>query len=1690
MKLYRTIRLIITLVLIVTGIGAQGQNINFVMNSHPSPYLSDWQIHRETAIVIVTNTTGKSINAKISYQIYNGKGEMIAETDLGKMPVISCEPGSSQFYAEDIFPPADVKYHGHYDTKAATMTGRIPDDNYRICVQLVNPTTLTALTTQQPQCSNFTIIAYEPPSLISPRDGEPCVASQTRRPLFQWTPLQPAYTGGIVTYRLQVMEVLPGQEKGQAYRTNKPILEKDYKNLITASWPIDYTLPDTGMSYVWSVTALDEQDRPLGSNEGRSGYFTFKCIGNNNASGPGNDTNSTTNHNHHHHSNTNSGTQDSIAKGDTIYAGEGGEFLIITDSVSKGTANGTFDGTGKVHIGWLKADISVQFSGITLNSDTLKTGSIQAVIDSNAAKYPKAWAEQVAANYVLSNHTVSSVVDWVDSVADATNQTLPSYASSMTYTAPFDLPLGFNISTGNEFAITEMEFLPAEADINIIASKTVTIKGAKDTLGFLGTDIKIHPKKIDFSSGTLELVADIPVKLNDKVMLTFKKPSSTSSPIDGWFLQWDTTGISKINMEIDAEFTRDWLVPNPDDGTSKVTAVFMGNATSFSDIMITGTLPECQIVNSAGSNSGVIIEGGTGFTIDLSDIRNPDSIKFPQGYAGDTTVTWQGFSMQTMNIDLPSSWKKPDGDTIKVAVDTFLIDNQGITMHASATNVADFNNASVAKMSATIDTVVVMILASSLTDASIKGRVILPVTRDTVNNPLKYVAIYAQPSGAGTNDYFQITIDPTGPIDADMLNGKMTLDETSAIFAHVEKDKDSFSLKLNGSFKWDNITLGPIKNVKMDLEFEGLGLTKSPAGSFKFEIGTWGFASPPKFLAHLPVTITDIGFTPMLTGLDASQGELIKGSVDFKVIANLSAEVGGATKLGVIVGFGKKPGESYKPIYHDTKIDSINVHADLSAVSIDGGIGFFHDNATYGNGFLGNISVVFKAAELKLDALVQFGTTVDAPTNTTYRYWRAEALLTLPPPGVVFMSGLAFRGFGGGAYQNMYPTLENGGFTFKPQKGNLGFEAKAVIATTPKDEAFNMDVTMLGNFSSSGGLTYLGFGGQFYVGAGIDDRAKAMIKGSLNVDYDFTTKIFDLSAQATVDAEEGGVKILYTPPGESIGLVLHVDGSTNKWYFKSGTPTQTNTIDVLGISLYSYLMMGNDLGGDVPNGFTHKFSDPYNSLFPGSLPSLNPSDGGASLTATGKGFALGVGISFSHSTTDEVYNGTFRVWSVNTYFGAGAELDLALLQYNGSCNGSNPVGIRGYRASGGLGFYAAASASLDGISKYHSAFCCDDKHYNLCNIKGGAWITGAFPNPVFAQGAIDGDIDALDDLVCFHFHKDFTYGTDCSSSGLTQDAGPAVAQQDQADSQARAMIKYVNPMAPYNFPDSNDIKVAYNLVPGDVFTIGEQQSDGSSKTRTFKMTVVTTLKPGGPASTSPAINLLFKTNNLGEYLYYVPPSANTSASLSASQGKVVSGINTWGSGSSGSGSTVGLGGGPSGSGTWSSGGSSGSAMGLGGGPSGSGTWSSGVSSGSGSSYGAFSGPSVSDTWSLSGSVPYPPVPTEMTVAPTPPPPKNNLEKDKTYTFTVIATLMELKGTVSAGQGKDNGSSAGGPTWQPAVTMTGAPLTQKIVRTFKTGPHYDNYSNSGTQVTGSGANVTNSTGQSGTATPSGKANKTR
>ncbi|MEO6940952.1 MAG: hypothetical protein ABI444_12575 [Candidatus Kapaibacterium sp.] len=1499
-----TLLTIVTLALLVPASSiAQRSTLRAVLNvsPHPTPYISEWANRHETATLIVTNTGNVSIQAKFSVEVKKD-GSPVARTKPEKMLPVTIPVGISTWNAEQMIPFSAVDFIGEART-TAMRTGMLPAGEYEYCVDLLNPINNASLIGSQ-ICRPFSLTSYQVPLLLQPED-QSALTGQTR-PTFRWTAITPPAQGAI-RYDVSVAEVLQGEQPSQVFRSGRNTFRNSVSSTTQLLWPPDISLPASGSRYVWYVRAYDDHNNPIGEPDGYSSPSTFTVqaaanarrandnvqadnnarvsnnnarvdnnarvenharVGNQNIGGPGNSARS-----------AGHGNQEIIVdysagnpKPDSSTCTNGppqppvivnhvpstlAAATLVDSTVKVGffsmkilTATGTSSalaGTGSILVPWLHTPVAVEFTSIKVNTDLVVwDGEVTTQIEATPDVYPKAWGQNIVGNVAWSKNLVSKLNTWMHAHLGKLTKDLDLNTQVTNFTnTPLKLPLGITNLKGYTIGISEMKFETTGAELNAVAAFPIT--EYDDTLGFKVAGLPCTTGGPSTSAGKVSLLAEQTLYGNifsgDTYTLTIHAPDNTN---DGTYVKWDCDGFKELMIDLDIGFPRSWLVPSPDtDPTKKSHSNIKTSIVDWNDWIVNATLNKSTIVGTNGLELEV-----QQMAFDHSDTRNPTGIIFPKNFSSDSSLTFHGCFIKSATIALPDKLRSYDDPSqkITIAVTNTIINKYGVTGVVTASNILNFPKANIANLGASIDTVKVELLNSSLTNAYMKGRIVLPVSDTTVANALLYKALFNSVSG------FQFTLNPNGPIIASLWkNAKLTLDPTSTITVSINT-QTAFDMSLDGGFEWANIDIGPVKAVTMAMNFEDLSIGYNVSSNvMSFDPGTWSFASPPKFMHNFPVTIESIKYVP-----EPKQGaELIRGGLTFDVVVNLdSNKIGGRTSLDVIGAIEKKNGK-FVPSFKQAKITSITIFAHLAAVSLDGKVDLFSGDVKYGDGYKGTIKAVFNSIKMQVDATLQFGSTAYQNNNTKYRYWYVEAKVILPPAAAIpLFPGYGLFGGGLGAWRHMnvsnFPKPDplavaatttphadlTSGATFTPDNTiAFGFKVLAVIGVMPTPKTFNADAALAGQFSSSGGLASIVFTLDFWAAADLTERATAPVYGNAIVSYVPPDKLFDMAAYATFKYPSSGDIIR----GNNINLKLHVNGKTGKWNFKLGEPTHLNSVVVLNSATVSeYLMFGNDI--NPPTGF---LDNTINELHNVGM-WINQTATIGQQATSGTGFAAGLTI---HASTGNRYYNLFGRVNLSYYASAGFEIDMSMLKYpnNVACGSVSPIGMRGWYLQGGLAawFYGGVGIHIDTKSA-PCLFCCHHNHpngcdYHILDIKLGAWVTAGFPHPVWVTGHATGSFNLCDGLVTGSFDANLNIGDACSPS-IPVENNITYTAQDAAAEQLNDLIRTINP-SPYatNFNPDNSIGIQYGFTPNDAFDVQEQQANGSLIYRTFQARYTVTL---------------------------------------------------------------------------------------------------------------------------------------------------------------------------------------------------------------------------------------------------------
>jgi hypothetical protein len=146
--------------------------------------------------------------------------------------------------------PTYAKGYEHF----AARTGGLPPGDYTFRVWLL-PDFGEGMV-------RFRSMPAGPPRLVSPKNG----AELQQEPLFTWMPPRPKPSGP-VSYRLKLVEVLPGQSVEEALKANPEWFQKKGIRGTSFRYPVSGRRIEKGRKYAWQVTAEASGIQPLVSEK-------------------------------------------------------------------------------------------------------------------------------------------------------------------------------------------------------------------------------------------------------------------------------------------------------------------------------------------------------------------------------------------------------------------------------------------------------------------------------------------------------------------------------------------------------------------------------------------------------------------------------------------------------------------------------------------------------------------------------------------------------------------------------------------------------------------------------------------------------------------------------------------------------------------------------------------------------------------------------------------------------------------------------------------------------------------------------------------------------------------------------------------------------------------------------------------------------------------------------------------------------------------------------------------------------------------------------------------------------------------------------------------------------------------------------------------------------------------------------
>lgn len=1132
----------------------------------------------------------------------------------------------------------------------------------------------------------------------------------------------------------------------------------------------------------------------------------------------------------------------SIAVGDTVQVGK---FKLHISTIHY--AGSMAHGEGLIDVPVMRAKLRVRFSNALINAQKrLYDGLVQGLYD-NEGVIPPAWATGTSLAAGFSPSAAQAIDDYLNTAGRLVSQ----FAGN----APMGLPIGVDKEVEGlgrvVVGILGIQFTDTIARLNAGLSLPIPELGTSVSLGNMA--MPFHPGGFgDLSEeATLYLLSDLDVGMGDD---TLKLKGArflggfTTVQDSGTFVAWDCHGFRAITFDAEYRFSRDKLredLPNGNEGPQKVVGALRVR-TGRGGIM--GRLDlNTPFHLTHAKDWGFDVQEAW---LDLASYTNPPEMHLPERHFlasehmqedGTVDPAWTGVYVERTMLRMPPAIERFEGSgRVTAQVDDFIYGfGEGVSASFKVSNVLATDQGNLDGWGFSLDTLQMDIVLNTFSQGGFKGRIRLPIS-DTL---LLYSGMI-QHSPTTSDTRLEFLLHPDGTLNVPMYVGDIALLETStvrAVFGDATTGTTARA-ELNGKLSIDVTT--PFNINFRDIAFQGLYFQTDAPYTNAGENSVFSLASPQKYMGGsgalddadeeeenkaggFPISITRV-----TTERRDSEGGIMAG-IGFDINLDLSGETNifvATTRIAVLGQLNTT--EIHKWGHHKIELDSIGVTGETGAVKIIGGLRWYHDDPTYGNGINGAVRAWFLKGALEVATAAQFGT-----VNST-RYWFADAMIA---KNEGFSPGQPFNvyGFGGGAWYHMRrtgdmpsakqvteatianqdddsytPGLTLSRVVYVPDANEaFGFKATVIFGDGASGRAYNGDLTAGMTFSTTGGVSTAFLDGNVYLMSERNERDYVPIRGTAHIEFDFPNDVFQANFQVFVTIGSGlvtgtgandlagGAEILITP---------------DTWHFFVGTPQTPIGLDFRGLfGTESYFMVGKDLPDPMP---------------PDSAAVLALMNGGdfswPSSVSTANGVAFG-----ARGELDE----EFDFYLLRMHLMAGAGLDMAFISSSEMQCGDNPdPGISGFYATGQVYAYLGGSVSL------HVDVWFAEGDFEIMKLAAAARLEGGFADPSWVKGAVGGSYSILGGLIDGTFNFPFEAGTPCDAYG----AG-ALAGLDPISDITPHHLDGIAPGTPAVDVGMNG-EIALNLKLDTPFDLKDYRPNGTAYWRTFRMKLdAFQLKKGG-----------------------------------------------------------------------------------------------------------------------------------------------------------------------------------------------------------------------------------------------------
>jgi hypothetical protein len=769
------------------------------------------------------------------------------------------------------------------------------------------------------------------------------------------------------------------------------------------------------------------------------------------------------------------------------------------------------------------------------------------------------------------------------------------------------------------------------------------------------------------------------------------------------YIEMDCKGIKTVAIKGEVEFCRSVLIPELPNGSPapepyRAHGKFNIVASSFDDMLAEISISRVQLPVLPDFSIQV-----NKVFLDLSDTHNPPGLERIASVPEDMQANWQGVWIDQASIFFPPGFKEGNR-RMEVGIRNFIIDRQGVSGKVYS---AIQKSISISDWQLRIDTIQIELERDRLRSAHFNGLIALPLQRSV---ELRYQS--------RIEEYGDITfiLYPEKPLAMSFGRGELKLEKGS----HLTMQKFGSGYGL----------IACLHGQMSILDTDGKGL-QLPALVFKdlylstekphIRVNQFGMANAQTKLGAFELHVHK---------LNAKASEILELQFDASVSLMEASSGGFSARGGIRMRLEKHAG---KWNIKETSVDRLAIKVSNAAYKLQGEIGFYKNDAQWGDGFSGKILMEVKP-QIKVSAEARFG------MFQSQHYWMVNAYSKLPAP-LPFFGPLGLSGIGGGLAYRMRcenpDAQQNRAYVVDLSKG-IYIQAQIETVTIPIEQTFNARVLFEILFNRNGSIARSGLFGNGKIMANPQSNS-APLSATVAITYDVPS--------ATLHGNFGfRVDYPYVLEGihsnkQAGEIVFHI--APNKWYLHAGRPSSRLGVRMPLLQkadITAYLMVGHDLEPIPPP--------------PPEVMDLV----GRDLNLGRDDAALGNGVGFAFGAMLDINSGKQKFLIFYGSFHALAGFDLLIRNYGQTahCSGqTGTVGIDGWFVKGQAYAYAQGEVGIDvdvwGIKG----------QFAILEVSAAICLQATLPNPSYFRGNVGGKYSILTGLIEGDCQFQVQFGTQC-----------------------------------------------------------------------------------------------------------------------------------------------------------------------------------------------------------------------------------------------------------------------------------------------------------------------------------------